>query len=124
MSVLNSVVWFLAETAPAAGKGEESTPFTIWPLLAVIMVLFYIMVIRPQKNKERDFKSLVANLKKNDRVVTIGGIHGVVISVQRDADRVTLRIDESTGTTIRIGTGAVSRVLNDEKNLDSDRQKA
>ena len=48
---------------------------------AVIMVLFYFLILRPQKAKDQQFRSMVDNLKEKDRVVTIGGIHGVVTNV-------------------------------------------
>ena len=83
--------------------------------LAVIMVLFYFMLIRPQKRKEQELRAMVHNLKENDRVVTIGGIHGVVTNVQRDADRVTIRVDETTGTKLRVNMSAVARVITGEE---------
>ena len=99
----------LAEDAqPSSGMGSMLLP------LAVIMALFYFMILRPQKNKEQSFRSMVDNLKEKDRVVTIGGILGVVTNVQRDRDEVTLRVDESTGAKIRVGTSAITRVVTDE----------
>jgi preprotein translocase subunit YajC len=58
---------------------------------------------------------MVYNLKENDRVVTIGGIYGVVTNVQRDADRVTIRVDESNGTRIKVNMSAIARVLTAEE---------
>lgn len=83
--------------------------------LVVIMVLFYFMLIRPQKRKEQELRQMVHNLKENDRVVTIGGIYGVVTNVQRDAERVTIRVDESTGTKLRVNMSAIARVLTGEE---------
>jgi len=83
------------------------------PLLA-IFALFYFLMIRPQKKKDEEFRKLVADLKENDHVVTIGGIHGVVTNVQRDAERVTLRVDESTGTKLRVNASAIARVITDD----------
>jgi preprotein translocase subunit YajC len=85
------------------------------PLMIILMVLFYFMIIRPQKSREKRFRVLVDNLKKNDRVITIGGIHGVVTNVQKDVDRVTIRVDEGTGTTLRVRTNAISEVVTDDK---------
>jgi preprotein translocase subunit YajC len=85
------------------------------PMFAVVFALFYFMVLRPQRSKEQQFRSLIENLKEKDRVVTIGGIHAVVTNIQRDAEIVTLRIDESTGTKIRVGVSAIARVLVDEE---------
>jgi preprotein translocase subunit YajC len=80
-------------------------------MIAGILLMGYFMLIRPQKQKEQEMRKLVQNLKENDRVVTIGGIHGVVTNVQRDSERVTIRVDESTGAKLRINLSAISRVL-------------
>ena len=79
--------------------------------MSVVMVLFYLMMIRPQKRKEQELRNQVNAVKENDRVVTIGGIYGVVTNVQRDAQRVTVRVDESTGTKLRLNMTAIARVL-------------
>ena len=88
-------------------EGEEVPPppgfGSMMPALAVIMLLFYFLILRPQKNKDQAFRSMVDSLKETDRVVTIGGIHGVVTSVQREAETVTIRVDKATGTKIRVG---------------------
>ena len=83
--------------------------------MSVVMVLFYIMMIRPQKRKEQDLRNQVNAIKENDRVITIGGIYGVVTNVQRDAQRVTVRVDESTGTKLRLNMTAIARVLTAEE---------
>ena len=80
-------------------------------------------MLRPQKKKEDEFDQLVADLKENDHVVTIGGIHGVVTNVQRDADRVTIRVDESTGTKLRINTSAIARVVTDDDDSSGTRRR-
>ena len=84
------------------------------------MVLFYFMLIRPQKRKEQELRDMVNNLKENDRVVTIGGIYGVVTNVQRDAERVTIRVDESTGTKLKVNMSAIARVLTGEEQEGAD----
>ncbi len=53
-------------------------------------------------------------MKKNDRVVTIGGMYGVVMNVQKDADEVTLKIDETNNTKIRVTISSIARVLGGE----------
>ena len=79
-----------------------------------VLILFYFLFIRPQKKKEQEIRDMVHNVKENDRVLTIGGIYGVVTNVQRDAERVTIRVDESTGTKLRINMTAIARVLSAE----------
>ena len=83
--------------------------------MLVIFMLFYFIVLRPQKRKEQELREMVRNVKENDRVVTIGGIYGVVTNVQREADRVTIRVDESTGAKLKLNMSAIARVLTDQE---------
>jgi preprotein translocase subunit YajC len=103
-----------AQAQPQAGDDPYAAMRFFGPLV-VIMILFYFMMIKPQKRKEQELKQMVYNLKENDRVVTIGGIYGVVTNVQRDADRVTIRVDESNGTRIKVNMSAIARVLTAEE---------
>jgi preprotein translocase subunit YajC len=114
------VIDFFHESFPlaqAAAEGQAEDPFFL-PRFAItllpIVVLFYFMIIRPQKKKEQEMRSLIQGIKENDRVVTVGGILGVVTNVQRDAERLTIRVDEATGTKLRINMSAVARVLTAE----------
>jgi preprotein translocase subunit YajC len=102
----------------AQGQAQPEDPYAFLRLMApmaAIFMLFYFMMIRPQRRKEQELRELVRNVKENDRVVTIGGIHGVVTNVQRDAERVTIRVDESTGAKLRVNMSAIARVLTGEE---------
>ena len=103
--------------AQAAAEGQANDPYMLPRLLITflpIMVLFYFLFIKPQKKKEQEMRDLIGNLKENDRVVTIGGIYGVVTNVQRDAERATIRVDEATGTKLRVNMSAIARVVTAE----------
>jgi preprotein translocase subunit YajC len=106
---------FLILAQQQAPVADPNAPIRWMGSLAVIMVLFYFMLIRPQKRKEQELRQMVHNLKENDRVVTIGGIHGVVTNVQRDVERVTIRVDETTGAKLRVNMSAVARVVTGEE---------
>lgn len=99
--------------APAAPEDPNALMRMVLPLL-MIMVLFYFLLLRPQKKKDEQFRRMVAELKENDHVVTVGGIHGVVTNVQRDAERVTIRVDDATGTKLRVTAASIARVVTDE----------
>ena len=115
-------VWLLAQAAAekdaAKGADPSGAPggFGLSMLMpfALIGLLFYFLILRPEKRKQADHKSLLEAIKKNDRVVTIGGIYGVVANVQRDADRVSLKIDEANNTKIDVTFNAIARVIVDE----------
>lgn len=78
-----------------------------------VIVLYYFLFIRPDRKKQVEQRSQLDSLKKNDRVLTIGGIYGVVMNVQRDADEVTLKIDETNNTKIRVTFGSIARIVGD-----------
>ena len=64
----------------------------VFPIMMMFLI-FYILVFRPQAKARKELERMVKNLKKNDTVVTSGGIFGTVVNVKSDA--VTLRIDEN-----------------------------
>ena len=115
ISELNS--WLLL--AEDAGNGAvEPTGPSMWIPLAAMAVFFYFLLWRPQQKKQQETRSMLESLKEKDRVVTIGGIHGVITNVQRDQDAVTIRIDEATGTKMRVGLSAIARVVVNEDKKD------
>lgn len=61
--------------------------------LILIFIIFYFMLIRPQKTKEKEHQKLLSGLQKNDEAVTTGGIHGTIVNVKDKT--VILRIDEN-----------------------------
>jgi preprotein translocase subunit YajC len=77
------------------------------------------MFIRPERRRQREHQDRIGQIKKNDRVVTIGGIHGKVFEVLKEQDRVTLKVDEATNTKIDFTFAAIARVIED----DSDKEK-
>ena len=61
--------------------------------LILIFVIFYFMLIRPQKQKEKEHLKMLGNLNKNDEVVTSSGIHGTIVNVKEKT--IVLRVDEN-----------------------------
>jgi preprotein translocase subunit YajC len=110
--------FLIAQAAADNPAPQQGSPFSLLPAVVIIVVLFYFLMIRPERRKQATNKALLENLKKNDRVVTIGGMYGVVMNVQRDADEVTLKIDEATNAKIRVTFGAIARVLGEESSGD------
>ncbi len=101
----------VAQNGGGDGYSSWLTLFTLW---LPILIIFYLLLIRPQRREQRKREMMLKGLKKNDRVVTIGGIYGVVLSVHPEADEVTLRVDETTNTKLRVTLGAIARVLAEE----------
>ena len=85
----------LAETADPNAAGEEvslvaSLIGTFAPMV-IILVVFWLFLIRPQRKKDKKVKEMLANLKVGDRVCTIGGIYGTITNI-RDEQTVTLAL--------------------------------
>lgn len=104
------------ETGTAGDPASTTTPPAFWHLLlpfAVIFGIFYFLLIRPQKKQEKARRAMLADLKKNDKVVTIGGIRGVVATV-REKD-VILKVDEAGNVRMRFSRGAISRIVSKDE---------
>lgn len=92
----------LAADAPKAGTpgaGGENAPGQFLSMLVplvLIGIIFYFLLIRPQKRERERQDSITKALKKNDRVVTIGGIVGTIVNIEPDSKLVTLRVNDTT----------------------------
>lgn len=86
--------FLFALAAPASPQAEGAgNPMVGLLPIVVIFLVFYFLLIRPQQKKQKEHQKIVLNLKKNDEVITTGGIHGTIVSVK---DRTfILRIDEN-----------------------------
>jgi preprotein translocase subunit YajC len=104
-------VTLLAADIPAAPGGLELL-FSYLPMVIIVAVA-WMLLYRPERERMRRQQELLAALKKNDRVVTTSGIYGTVANVDRDADRVLLRVDEAGNVKIAVTLSSISRVLGD-----------
>ena len=62
--------------------------------LIFIFLIFYFLIIKPQKKKQKEHQEMVTNLKKNDEVVTTGGLYGTIVNIKEKS--FVLRVDENT----------------------------
>lgn len=85
--------------AAQSGGGYQQLIF-----LGLIVIVFYFFMIRPQMKKAKDQKKYIAEIKKGDKVVTIGGIHGKISEIQDT----TFIIEVEGGTKLKIERTAVS----------------
>jgi preprotein translocase subunit YajC len=72
-----------------------------------IIVVFYFFMIRPQQQKQKDQANFIAAIKKGDKVITIGGAHGTVVSVGEKT--ITVEVDASKGFRIVFEKSAISK---------------
>jgi len=119
---MKSVVLSLLMAAPQSADGAAASPgsglLSFLPLAAIIAI-FYFMIIRPQSKKQKETQKMLAALKKGDRVVTIGGIHGTIQSVKESS--VVVKVDENTK--IEFTRSAVSSVESVSKDKDDSKNE-
>ena len=96
---------FLGGCVPGgAGGASGGFDWTIIIFLVLIFGVFYFLMIRPQRKRQKQHEEMVQELQKGDRVITAGGIHGTIESLSQDS--VVLKIE--SGSTIRIARGSVT----------------
>ena len=94
-----------AQEVGQAPQMQQSPLMGLAPV-ALIFVVFYFLLIRPQKKQQQQHAKMLTELKKNDEVVTSGGIHGTIVNLQDDV--VVIRVDENTR--MKVQKSAVARV--------------
>ena len=113
-----------AATDPAAA--EATTGSTIAALattflpLVLIFVVFWFMLIRPQRKKDKQVKEMLNNLKAGDRICTIGGIYGTIVGIKDDTVTLSVARDNLTMVIARWGIRSVEEVTieNDAQELN------
>jgi preprotein translocase subunit YajC len=93
------------------GGGAPQGPGAIFqsflPLI-LIFVIFYFLLIRPQSKKAKDHKQMLENLKKGDKIMTNGGIHGMIEDI--DADTMILQIGVKADVKIKVSRGYIAGI--------------
>ena len=87
------------------------------PLVAIIAI-FYFLILRPQNKKQKETQKMLAALKKGDRVVTIGGVHGIIQSVKEST--VIVKVDDNVK--LEFNRGAISSVSSQAKEEKEDKK--
>jgi preprotein translocase subunit YajC len=118
---MNSFVLYLLMGAPQGGEGGGGNPLmTFLPFVAIIAI-FYFLIIRPQNRKQKETQKMLSALKKGDKIVTIGGIHGTIQTVKEQT--VIVKVDEDTK--LEFSRSAISTVVTpakEDKNETKDEE--
>ncbi|OYW17930.1 MAG: preprotein translocase subunit YajC, partial [Planctomycetales bacterium 12-60-4] len=89
--------WVSLVTLLAQGEGEKTPDFWVSMLpFVLIFALLFPIVIWPQRKEQQKREALMNSLKKNDRVVTIGGMIGSIANISADGKEITLKVDDNT----------------------------
>ena len=133
MENLYNICWYLLAQTQVAGAGDGNAPAAaageaakeggggffdtmgfMFPVLMAVMLVYFLMTAKPKNKAQAKTSELLATLKKNDQVVTAGGILGTVVNYRSDAEFVTLRIDDSSNSRMQVLANSIVRVVSDE----------
>ncbi len=101
---MSFVPYLQAAASTSGGFAMSILPFVL------IIGIFYFFIIRPQNKKQKETQKMLDTLKKGDKVITIGGIHGVIASVKEKT--VIVKVDDNAK--IEFNRSAVSGVVSDK----------
>ncbi len=103
---MNSLLTLMGTTGTSSA-GTTGSMATSLITFALIIVIMYFLIIRPQRKKDKEAKDMISTVAKGDKVVTIGGIHGTVVAVREKT--VVLKVDDNAR--IEFTKGAISSVV-------------
>ena len=106
----------------AAGEGGGG--FSAFIPLILMFVIFYFLLIRPQQKKTKALREMIGNLKKGDRIVTTGGIHGRITGMSGDNQTLTVEISDKVRVKVnRANVSALAQPAPQATSKKSDASK-
>jgi len=111
---LTPVLIFLTSCAPpgmGGAEGESGSPIVAALPFVLIFGLFYFLILRPQRKQSRQKEDMMKNIKRGDKVITAGGIHGRVVNTEEEL----LTIEIAKGVNIQIDRANISALINQDK---------
>jgi len=102
----------LAWAADAPAATPQPPLFQMFLPLVIIGLIFYFLVFRPEAKKQKQHKMMLESLKKGDRVLTSGGIYGVVVGIHEKEEIVILKIAENVK--VEVSKGSIASVQSRE----------
>ena len=108
---MNSFFFSLLMVPPQTADQTTQNPILGFLPLIFIIGIFYFLIIRPQNKKQKETKKMIDALKKGDKIITIGGLHGVIQTVREGT--VIIKVDENTK--LEFLRSAISSVVSQAK---------
>ena len=109
----------MISTAYAAGGAPGGGGITSFLPIIILFVIFYFLLIRPQQKKAKEHRDMVANLKKGMRIITSGGIHRTITTL----DETTVGVEIAEKVKIKVGRGNIAMVITGNQPAQKDEKK-
>jgi preprotein translocase subunit YajC len=108
--VLLSSVSLFAQTQTPPKTGGQS-PVSMLVMMGVIFAIIYFLMIMPQRKKQKETQNMLSNMKKSDKIVTIGGLLGTVGNVKDT----TVMVKIADNTVVEFRKSAIASIINEDK---------
>ena len=102
-----NIAYAMGQMGGAGGQSSQGGGFGAFVPIILMFVIFYFLLIRPQQKKAKDHLTMIANLKKGDRVITSGGIYGQIISL----DEGTANVEIAEKVRIKVARSNISGLI-------------
>ncbi|MFA6844604.1 MAG: preprotein translocase subunit YajC [Sphaerochaetaceae bacterium] len=106
-------------TSESTGQSTTGSMTMTFVTFGLIIVIFYFLMIRPQKKKDKEAQEMISRMKKGDKVVSIGGIHGTVVAVKEST--VVVKVDDNTR--IEFTKNAINAVVDSKAKVAPSKSK-
>jgi preprotein translocase subunit YajC len=101
----------LMAAPPAGAEGGQVNPIMQFIPFIFMFVILYLLIIRPQRKRQKEMEEMINNLQQHDKVITTGGIIGVIVNIKKDKNTVVLKVDDTNNTKIEVQRNAIAGVI-------------
>jgi preprotein translocase subunit YajC len=115
---LTPVLIFLTSCAPpgmGGAEGESGSPIIAALPFVLIFGLFYFLILRPQQKQSRQKENMMKNIKRGDKVITAGGIHGRVVNTEEEL----LTVEIAKGVNVQVARANISALIDNQDKAEA-----
>jgi len=121
-TLARSAALFGADAPATAPQGGGA--FSAVIMIFFVLIALFILIVLPNKSRDKQAQKLANSLKINDKVLTTGGIIGTIYSIDKEAGEVVLRVDDANNVKMKFAIGAVYFVYNKDAADKASKEKA
>lgn len=114
---MTSIAYAMGQGGGATGQGAGG--FTSLIPIILMFVIFYFLLIRPQQKKSKEQREMISQLKKGDRIVTSGGLHGRITATGEQ----TMTVEIADKVRVKITRGSVAQVIQSSSQPQAKKKK-
>jgi preprotein translocase subunit YajC len=114
-----NILQHLIAMAPSPGGDSQGGLFSTLIMFALIIGIFYFLILRPQQKRQKEREKLLSSVKKGDKVVTAGGLHGTIAGI----DEKTVLLQVADNVKLKYDRSAIGSILKEGEQVDLETKK-